>query len=143
MNRAFAALACLVIATAAGCNDLQTGILHYNAGEYALALPLLTPIAAKCAQKDPVVKARLDSGTTIEQALPQLTQLMYQGWEAYAGSLLGLDREEEACRAITVGLRPLRVITNRGSQIFNPREGKFWQGEVFVLRSWWLTIPCQ
>src|SRR5262249_3279689 len=133
---------CLAL-LATGCDKFKEGIAAYYAGDFNKAITILEPIAEQAASQDAEVWVNLKN-TTLEDALTWVTDQPFQGWQAYAGSLIGLSKVKDGCKAVQTALRPITVhIKRQGSQVVDPRQGNFWQAEVFTLRSWWINLECE
>jgi|GEM_PF-4348223 len=128
-----------------GCGKLKEGIKAFYEGDFARSERLLRNTAEKAASMNPKFQLTKDELTPIESLLPHVTRDAFAAWQAYAGSLLGLNRPKESCKNIALALRPIRVFINKERQpmLINPRQGEFWQAEVMSLRAWWINIPCE
>lgn len=128
------------------CGKLKPGLEAYRAGNYEQALEYLTPIAKKAAKQKPKLTIQDGQYSSKEDALKRETKDYFRGWEAYAGSLFGLNRIEEGCKAVGLALRPIEVRFEQDysskKEIWDPKFGLFWQDSVWTLRSWWLMMPC-
>lgn len=139
----FVVLAFLLGTSLAGCGELKKGITFYYAARYGESVELLGGIARKAAKEEPKFSVSLDRNTTLDQAMPALTYEYFEGWQAYVGSLLGLDRVDEACEQLDLALRPVRVkVRRRGTETRSPREGDAWPMAAFALRTWDTQLPC-
>jgi len=105
---------------------------------------LLEPFAEKASGRIPKFKLSLDANTKLEQAVPHVTADYFAGWQAYAGSQIGLNRREQGCGSIRTAMRPIAFqVARQGVKALDPWEGDYWQAEVYVLRAWWYTLPCE
>jgi hypothetical protein len=127
-----------------GCGELKEGIIAYHMAEFPKAISKLKKIAGKAAKKEPSFKLSVDSNTTLEEALPEVSRDYFAAWEAYAGSHFGLMRDEEGCKWVKTALRPIKLKVNGKtlSVKADPRQGAYWQSEVMSLRAWEINIPC-
>lgn len=144
-RRHLTALACGSALLLSACNEISRGTEAFHAGDFEGAEKILRKVARKAAGKNPTVSFSMDEKTTVEQVLPQVTRRAFLGWEAYAGSLIGMGRIEEGCTSIATALRPITVYVN-GVKLeapVSPREGDFWQAQVFSLRAWWVNLSCE
>lgn len=130
---------------ASGCQRVEDGINAYYVHDYETAVRYLSSPASRLAKRAPEVSLSMDRHTTLEQALPAATQRGFALWEAYAGSLIGLGRVDEGCRAIASALRPIRVEVNGKwlEKPLDPKQGSYWPSETFSLRSWRANLPCR
>lgn len=130
-----------------GCDRLAEGIEAYHHGEFEKAVKLLKPVVRKYEKQVPVIiRVNESEAEDLPSVLPGKTVEMYMAWEAYAGSLLGLNRVLDSCLAGQTALRALKIdntsIDGEEELWVDPREGDFWQSEVRTLRSFWITMDC-
>jgi hypothetical protein len=131
----------------AGCKELDKGVYAYYEGNFPKALRFLDRIAEKFHGNPPPFNVIKDDGTLVNEVVPSLTLDTYRFWMAYAGSHLGLGDEKRACDEIGLALRPITIrVNDRELASFDPTsddENVDWPQEVYILRSWWLNVPCQ
>jgi hypothetical protein len=144
MKRLLALPALLVLLATTACSKFDEAIDAYYAGDYKKAVSILKPYAVKEEKKQPAFDVSIDKPADIEKAISKLTKKYFVLWQAYAGSLFGLEKTDEGCKNTLLSLRKISVTINDKNPAlkFDPREGDFWPAETFTLRSWAQTVPC-